>query len=82
MRDGVPVQIDHASGEAPRGQWLQNDVEPETVTDERGLFQFSQIGPGVHRLDVRTSAHHAVSENIDVGTHSGEVELLLEPTSR
>ena len=61
---------------------LQSVSGRKTVTDERGLFQFSQIGPGVHRLDVRTSAHHAVSEEIDVGTHSGEVELLLEPISR
>ena len=54
----------------------------KTVTDERGLFQFSQVGPGVHRLDVRASAHSMVREEIDVGSHSGELELLLEPIAR
>ena len=61
---------------------LQSVSARKTVTDERGLFRFSQVGPGVHRLDVRASAHSTVREEIDVGSHSGEVELLLEPISR
>ncbi len=60
---------------------IQSTSRRETVTDESGLFRFSQLGLGVHRLDVRASAFHAMREEIDVGSYPSEVEILLEPLS-
>jgi hypothetical protein len=51
------------------------------VTDARGVFKFSQLGLGTHRLDVRASAYHDARESLDVGSHPAEVEIFLEPIS-
>ena len=61
---------------------IQSTSARRTVTDERGLFRFSQLGLGVHRLDVRASAYHARRQELDVGDHPNEVEVRLEPISR
>jgi hypothetical protein len=53
-----------------------------TRTNPNGSFRFGQLGPGEHRLDVRTPGYRAVQEYHDAGRYAPEVEIRLEPEGR
>jgi hypothetical protein len=54
----------------------------KTLTDESGLFRFTQLGPGPHRLHVSASGYRSAQQRHEVGMHKGPVNVQLERPSQ
>jgi protocatechuate 3,4-dioxygenase beta subunit len=52
-----------------------------TRTDDRGVFRFTQLGPGKHVLEVRAEGYAPLAERHEIGRYAPEVEVRLEPSS-
>jgi hypothetical protein len=61
-----------------QGGGLESTSTRKTVTDQRGFFRLSQLGPGLHRLDVRADGYQALQEGYNVVGDSSEVEVQIE----
>jgi protocatechuate 3,4-dioxygenase beta subunit len=53
-----------------------------TVTDESGSFRFTQLGPGLHELDVSATGYDDAWERLESGPYAREAEIRLEPSSQ
>ena len=53
-----------------------------TVTDESGSFRFTQLGPGLHDLDVSAAGYGDTWERLEPGPYARETEIRLEPNSQ
>jgi hypothetical protein len=58
---------------------LKSSSTRKSVTDASGLFRFSQLGPGPHRLNVRASGYRPRVQNYDVGLDPPGLEVQLQP---
>lgn len=63
-----------------RGPALSSTSNRRTVSDQNGLFRFTQLGPGVHHLDVRSPGFGAFRRSVDVGRDVGFVDVVLQPS--
>jgi hypothetical protein len=52
----------------------------ETVTDEAGVFRFTQLGPGDHEVRIRAIGYHEERQRIPVERQTQHTELRLERT--
>ena len=52
------------------------------LTDDQGRFQFSQLGAGVHRLDVNAPGYAPRQISYDVGVEGSETELRMKVAAR
>ncbi len=52
-----------------------------TLTDAEGLFRFTQLGPGVHRLDLMANGYQRYNSNVDVSGEAGELSIQLQRDS-
>ena len=50
-----------------------------TLTDQAGSFRFTELGPGVHQLDVKAPGYSDRQVSYQVGRHGRPAELRLEP---
>jgi protocatechuate 3,4-dioxygenase beta subunit len=79
-KDGVAV-----SGARLYLSWHQRDgavasvAARQTIADDRGSYQFTQIGPGAHRLNVNATGYRSAQIEVDVGQHEDGAEIVLEP---
>jgi hypothetical protein len=51
----------------------------KTLTDKRGFFRLTQIGPGSHQLTVTAPGYGSVQQRHEVGMNSPPVKVRLEP---
>lgn len=79
---GAPV-----AGASVYLSWFHRDGEVrstatrKTISDDRGEFDFTRLGPGVHRLNVNATGFGALQLNHDVGNGRSEIDVRLEPSS-
>ncbi|MEJ2273687.1 MAG: carboxypeptidase-like regulatory domain-containing protein [Woeseiaceae bacterium] len=59
------------------GGGIQSSSLRRTTTDADGNFRFSELGPGMHAISVRMNGFESADRAIDVGRHSGSVDLVL-----
>ena len=51
----------------------------DTITDERGFFRFTQVGPGVHVIRISQNRYKPYKTDYDVGGAGGELQIKLTP---
>lgn len=61
---------------------LRSTATRRTVSDANGLFTFTQLGPGLHRLSVGAKGYRGYRAGHDVGGSSEQLEVRLEPLAR
>ena len=82
---GVDEQGDPVAGSRVSLSWSHTDGDirswsnRSTTSDQAGLFRFAQLGPGVHRVNVRASGYRDAKESYDVGRESMELRIRLAP---
>jgi hypothetical protein len=60
---------------------IRSGSNRRTTTDRSGSFRFFQVGPGLHRLEVRADGYHVAQEDHEVARHAPEVVVRLQPIS-
>jgi protocatechuate 3,4-dioxygenase beta subunit len=81
----VNEQGDPVAGSRVSLSWSHTDGDIRSrsnrsaTSDQAGLFRFAQLGPGVHRVDVRASDNRNAKESYDVGRESMELRIQLAP---
>jgi hypothetical protein len=65
----------HAAGS------MQSSSSRRSLTDAGGFFRFTQLGPGMHRLDLMAKGFRRYSTNVDVGGGPGELSIQLHSDS-
>ncbi len=60
---------------------MQSSSSRRTLTDAEGLFRFTQLGPGVHRLDLMANGFRRYNTRVDIGGDRGELRIQLQSDS-
>jgi hypothetical protein len=63
------------------GRGIQSSSLRRTTTDADGYFRFSELGSGMHTIDVRTSGYETATQAVDIGSRLGDVEIKLTKLS-
>ncbi len=65
----------HAAGS------MQSNSSRRALTDAEGLFRFTQLGPGVHRLDLMAKGFRRYNTSVEIGGDPGELRIQLQGDS-
>ena len=57
---------------------LKNSSSRSAISDANGLFRFTEVGPGVHHLDIEVPGYKRAKQDYNVGTDFGDVVISLE----
>jgi hypothetical protein len=60
---------------------MQSSSSRRTLTDAGGFFRFTQLGPGVHRLDLMANGFRRYNTQVDIGGALGELRIQLQGDS-
>ena len=61
---------------------IRSTSNHELRTDSQGRFRFTQLGPGLHALDVSARDHASWVESYEVGSLAGEVQVRLSSSAQ
>lgn len=60
---------------------MHSSSSRRTLTDADGFFRFTQLGPGLHRLDLMANGFRRYNTNVDIGDDLGELRIQLQGDS-
>ncbi|MDX1345250.1 MAG: carboxypeptidase-like regulatory domain-containing protein [Sedimenticolaceae bacterium] len=79
-QDGYPVAVPNINlGWSHQQDGLVSTSRRTTAADEEGIFHFTQLGPGVHRLTISVGGYKPVTVNHDVALQGSLLEVELIP---
>lgn len=60
---------------------MQSSSSRKTLTDADGFFRFTQLGPGVHRLDLTAKGFRRLNTTVNIGGAPRELTIQLQSDS-
>lgn len=78
----VTGSVVNATGVAVAGATVTLSAGEQSVTDENGQFQFSDVPPGGYSIGVEARGFQAIQISVNVrGSNESRVDVLLQPGS-
>ncbi|HLU49780.1 MAG TPA: carboxypeptidase-like regulatory domain-containing protein, partial [Planctomycetota bacterium] len=60
---------------------IRSSATRTATADDRGEFEFTRLGPGIHRVNVNAPGYRAAQANHDVVSGGRVIEIRLDPSS-
>lgn len=57
---------------------MQSSSSRRTLTDAEGFFRFTQLGPGMHRLNLTAKGFQRYHTSVNIGGDTGELRIQLQ----
>lgn len=78
----VTGSVVNATGAAVAGATVTLSAGEQSVTDENGQFQFSEVPPGGYSVGIEARGFQAIQISVNVrGSNESRVDVLLQPGS-